>query len=167
MLTAESGKDNVTDLIKMGVKDYMVKPFKGEQLIERAIKLVKLEPKKVETSEQAASKTYFSMAGDILCLVVPAKVNFEIIAKALENVQSELEKTGDPAKNRLIFDLSKFSEINLSLTKLIMLAVEKCRQSKIHLQIVGNSKLRNYLKGLVETSELPVYQTVKEAETAF
>lgn len=167
MLTAESGKDNVTDIVKMGVKDYMVKPFKGEQLIERVAKLVKLEPIKVETSEKDPSKTYFSRAGDILCLVAPAKVNFEIIAKALTNVKSEMENTADPAKNRLIFDLSKFSEINLSLTKLIMLAVEKCRQFNIHLQIVGNSKLSDYLKGLVETSELPVYQTVKEAEAAF
>lgn len=45
MLTAESGKENVMKIVKMGVKDYMVKPFKGEQLIERAQSLLKLRPK--------------------------------------------------------------------------------------------------------------------------
>lgn len=30
MLTAESGKENVINILKMGVKDYIVKPFKGE-----------------------------------------------------------------------------------------------------------------------------------------
>jgi DNA-binding response OmpR family regulator len=45
MLTAESGKDNVMKIVKMGVKDYMVKPFKGEQLIERAKGIIKLKPK--------------------------------------------------------------------------------------------------------------------------
>ena len=39
MLTAESGKDNVLNIVKQGVKDYMVKPFKGEDLIERVRKI--------------------------------------------------------------------------------------------------------------------------------
>jgi DNA-binding response OmpR family regulator len=45
MLTAESGKENVMKIVKMGVKDYIVKPFKGEQLIERAKGILKLIPK--------------------------------------------------------------------------------------------------------------------------
>ncbi len=44
MLTAESGKENVIQIVKMGVKDYIVKPFKGEQLIERAKNILKLMP---------------------------------------------------------------------------------------------------------------------------
>lgn len=45
MLTAESGKDNVMKIVKMGVRDYVVKPFKGDQLIERAQAILKLAPK--------------------------------------------------------------------------------------------------------------------------
>ncbi len=41
MLTAESGRDNVMNIVKMGVKDYIVKPFKGDQLIERARLILK------------------------------------------------------------------------------------------------------------------------------
>jgi DNA-binding response OmpR family regulator len=45
MLTAESGKENVMKIVKMGVKDYIVKPFKGEQLVDRAKGVLKLAPK--------------------------------------------------------------------------------------------------------------------------
>ena len=45
MLTAESGRDKVTEVIRMGIRDYMVKPFKGEELIERVKKLVRLSPR--------------------------------------------------------------------------------------------------------------------------
>jgi CheY-like chemotaxis protein len=48
MLTAESGKDNVMAIVKMGVKDYMVKPFKGEQLTDRVKKLFPIEEKTEE-----------------------------------------------------------------------------------------------------------------------
>jgi len=36
MLTAESGRDNVIHIARLGVRDYLVKPFKEEQLIEKS-----------------------------------------------------------------------------------------------------------------------------------
>ncbi|MEK0445387.1 MAG: hypothetical protein RLZZ399_708 [Verrucomicrobiota bacterium] len=45
MLTAESGRENVAYIAKLGVRDYLVKPFKDEQLIEKASRVLKLEPK--------------------------------------------------------------------------------------------------------------------------
>ena len=49
MLTAESGRENVAYIAKLGVRDYLVKPFKDEQLIEKAGRILKLEPKPVAT----------------------------------------------------------------------------------------------------------------------
>jgi DNA-binding response OmpR family regulator len=43
MLTAESGKTNVTKAVMMGVKDYIVKPFKGDELIERVSKILRVK----------------------------------------------------------------------------------------------------------------------------
>lgn len=47
MLTAESGRENVAYIAKLGVRDYLVKPFKDEQLIEKAGRVLKLESKPV------------------------------------------------------------------------------------------------------------------------
>jgi len=45
MLTAESGRENVLLIARLGVRDYLVKPFKEEQLIEKAGRAVTLTPK--------------------------------------------------------------------------------------------------------------------------
>lgn len=45
MLTAESGRENVLHISKLGVNDYLVKPFRAEQLIEKAGRVVRLEKK--------------------------------------------------------------------------------------------------------------------------
>ena len=45
MLTAESGRDNVLQIAKIGVRDYLVKPFKEDQLIEKAGRIVTLQKK--------------------------------------------------------------------------------------------------------------------------
>ncbi len=46
MLTAESGRENVLHIARLGVRDYLVKPFKEDQLVEkvgRVVSLVKRE----------------------------------------------------------------------------------------------------------------------------
>jgi two-component system, cell cycle response regulator len=45
MLTAESGQANVTSVAQLGISDYLVKPFKEEQLREKVGKVVALQPK--------------------------------------------------------------------------------------------------------------------------
>jgi len=44
MLTAEGGRDNVLKIAKIGVRDYIVKPFKEEVLIEKAGRIIDLKP---------------------------------------------------------------------------------------------------------------------------
>jgi len=45
MLTAESGRENVAYIAKLGVRDYLVKPFQDAQLIEKVKRVITLQPK--------------------------------------------------------------------------------------------------------------------------
>jgi two-component system cell cycle response regulator len=45
MLTAESGRQNVMRIAKLGVRDYVVKPFKEEVIVERVGRVVDLKTK--------------------------------------------------------------------------------------------------------------------------
>jgi two-component system cell cycle response regulator len=47
MLTSESAREHVLEIVKLGVRDYLVKPFKGDQLIEKAGRCVSLQKKPV------------------------------------------------------------------------------------------------------------------------
>ena len=89
-----------------------------------------------------------------------------IVKKAFKPYDCDLFEGENGVEGLAIASREK-PEINISLIKLIILAVEKCRQSEIYLKIVGNSKLSKELKGLAETAELPVYHSVKEARAAF
>jgi two-component system, cell cycle response regulator len=44
MLTAEGGRDNVLKIAKIGVRDYIVKPFKEEVLVEKCGRVIDLKP---------------------------------------------------------------------------------------------------------------------------
>ena len=168
MLTAESGKDNVMQIVKMGVKDYMVKPFKGEQLIERVTKLVKLEAKKTgEASADDSAGKYFSFDGDIQLFLLKEKVTRQIAAQVEVYLRSKIKDMIKAGINKFIMDLSKMSEINMSLIKLIMVIIQDCRKAKFQIRVVGTTDLSNELKQFQETSGIPINSTLEEAKAAF
>ena len=45
MLTAEHGHQNVTTIVNLGVRDYLVKPFKDEQIVQKVAAVVPLAPR--------------------------------------------------------------------------------------------------------------------------
>jgi len=45
MLTAEHGRENVANIVSLGVRDYLVKPFKDEQIVEKAKGVIELQAK--------------------------------------------------------------------------------------------------------------------------
>jgi two-component system cell cycle response regulator len=62
MLTAEGGRDNVLKIAKIGIRDYLVKPFKEDTLIEKAGRVIDLKPLSDQVSK---AKSIFDPA-DIL-----------------------------------------------------------------------------------------------------
>ena len=59
MLTAEGGRDHVLKIAKIGVRDYLVKPFKEEVLIEKCGRIVDLKPL---SDQSAKAKSIFDPA---------------------------------------------------------------------------------------------------------
>lgn len=59
MLTAEGGKDNVLKIAKIGVRDYIVKPFKEDVLVQKVGRIIDLKP---ITDAPAKAKSIFDPA---------------------------------------------------------------------------------------------------------
>jgi len=164
MLTAESGKDNVMNIVKMGVNDYMVKPFKGEQLIERVEKILELEPKKEVEADEDTSKKYFSLDDGIQLLALPAKITRPISVEIDGHLKLKFEEMKSSGLKKFILDLRKVSETNVSLIKLTLLIIKKCENEEISIQLVGSPAVGKELKSFQETSEIPIVFSVDDAK---
>lgn len=68
MLTAEGGRDNVLKIAKIGVRDYLVKPFKEEALVEKCSRIIDLKP-----VNEASTKTTKSILDPADLLIVEDK----------------------------------------------------------------------------------------------
>ena len=166
MLTAESGKENVMNIVKMGVSNYMVKPFKGEQLIERAQGVVNLQ-RKPDKAEADPTERYFSIDGDIHLLTCPAKITRPVSVEIETFIKKRIKDMTAAGHNKMILDLSAVSETNMSLIKVIVQVIDACRLGKIHIRVVGSAALSEELKEFAETSEIPIHETVDEVKSKF
>ena len=164
MLTAESGKDNVMQIVKMGVRDYMVKPFKGEQLIERVMKIVALKPKEAPAP---LPSPYFFIVDDIQMLSLPGKSDRTTLMEIEVDFNKALKTMSTAGLNKMILDASHLKELNMLVIKLILAVVENCQKYRIHLRFVGSSALGTELKGFQETSSFSINDSVGEAKKTF
>ncbi len=51
MLTAEAGKENVVKIARIGVRDYVIKPFTEQLIVERVGRVIDLQPKGATASK--------------------------------------------------------------------------------------------------------------------
>jgi CheY-like chemotaxis protein len=168
MLTAEAGKENVMKIVQMGVKDYMVKPFKGEQLIERVTKIMALPEKKADApaDEEHGSK-YFNLDGDIQLLSVPAKILRPTIVEVETQLKPKLKEMSSGGIRKMILDLSKTKETNVSLIKLIITILDNCQAAGVKVLTVASAGLGKELKEFQETGNIPIHFSIDEAKAAF
>jgi two-component system cell cycle response regulator len=90
MLTAEAGKDNVLKIAKMGVRDYIVKPFTEQALIDRVSRVIDL---KTKGADVARTK---SIADSAVVLVIDEHENInESIRKSLSSMPWKVIATNE------------------------------------------------------------------------
>ena len=164
MLTAESGKDNVLNIVKKGVKDYMVKPFKGEDLIERVRKIVTLEPKTEEQIEEKKPNKYFTRIDDIVVLTLPSKVTRPVTVEVETSLQSKIKDMTEARQKKMILDMNGVSETNVSLIKLIISALQQCQNASVAVKLVASPKQGEELKGFQEMSHIAVAHSIDAAK---
>ena len=166
MLTAESGKDNVMQIVKMGVQNYIVKPFKGEQLIERVQGILKLEEKTGKQDAETAEK-YFKINDGITILKLPPKITRPIGVEVEGMIGTRLKDMKADGISKFILDLTKVTETNMSLIKLIIQVIEKCGTAKVHTRVAGTAALKEELQEFAETSSVPIHESLEAAKSQF
>lgn len=110
MLTAEAGRDTVVKIARLGVRDYLIKPFKGEALVERVGRVVELKPK---GAAPKARKRYDDPIGILVLDDKPA-----IVAQVQSGLADTQWKVSSAADSKAALDLCAAGGVDLVLASL-------------------------------------------------
>jgi DNA-binding response OmpR family regulator len=166
MLTAESGKDNVMGIVKMGVRDYIVKPFKGDQLIERARHIIDLSRSAAPSVAKAADQPqqWFKVEGEFLMLTLPERITRTKYAQIESATKEKVSQMNAAWANKLIIDISAVADVNMNAIQLITSLSSHCARSKISTCLVANEEQIAALKGFKETDAIKTEPTIQQAQ---
>jgi DNA-binding response OmpR family regulator len=168
MLTAESGKDNVMNIVKMGVRDYIVKPFKGEQLIERAHHIIDLTRSAGPSASKAADQPqqWFKVDGEFLLVTLPARITRSKSAQIESATKDKVAQMNSAWAHKLIIDVSAVADVNMNAIQLLTALSNYCAQSKISTCLVAGDAQLTALKGFKETDAIKAESTIQQAQAA-
>jgi len=166
MLSADSSKNTIQNFMEMGAADYVVKPFRKDRIIESALKIVQLQPKKEKKQSDNYFKRYSFIYKDIYVLILPDLVSKNLAIQLNDYIQSKLVEITHKDVNNLVLYLGKINQINMLLVKMIIMTVKSCQKLNIPLRIVGTPGLGKILKGFKETNHITVDATITMAKIA-
>jgi two-component system cell cycle response regulator/two-component system chemotaxis response regulator CheY len=169
MLTAESGKDNVMNIVKMGVTDYMVKPFKGNQLIDRAVNILALKPTIGSSAmgKEEANIDLFSADGSFVTLTLPKKISRSIAAQIETVVKSKLPKFSAAGAKKIILIINQVADLNMTAIQLIITVVNLLVRAKMLVRLVAADNQISALSSFKETGLIETLNSIEEAKASF
>jgi DNA-binding response OmpR family regulator len=169
MLTAESGKDNVMQIVKMGVKDYMVKPFRGEQLVDRVGTVLTLEEKLIKPSESEESSEigFFRAKGDVVILTLPEKITRNVgmqIESALKEKSAQMNVAGT---RKMILDIGRVKDFGMTTIQLIISIINSGIRTKLQMRMTASDTQKEAMKGFHETTSISTWPSIEQAIADF
>jgi len=169
MLTAESGRDIVMNIVKMGAKDYVVKPFKGDQLIERVKLLLDLKPRIDDPSDQGQGKKngLFTTEGDLVILHLPPQIKRAVITEVETALNDKISQMNAADARKFLLDISAVDNLSMAAIQLIISVINSCARAKLMLRMVAQANQIESMQGFKETSVVRIKTTIEEAKADF
>ena len=141
MLTAESGRDNVMNIVKMGVKDYIVKPFKGEQLIERVKMILDDLKTRIDApvgGDQETGDGLFTVDSDIVVLTLPDKITRSKASEIEQMVKTKIEHMLSAGANRFVLNVSQIANLNMTAIQAVLSLINICTKAKLLIRLAAD-----------------------------
>jgi len=169
MLSAESGKDHVMQIVKMGVRDYIVKPFRGDQLIDRASKVLELvkDGETVASAKKVNPDDYIIDEGELVILTFPTKITRSVGAQVDSAMKRKMKEMIASDTKRIIIDLSTVEDVNMMAIQVLIALANNCIKNKITAKIVAGDPQSEALKSFQETSQYPTQPSIEHARASF
>lgn len=173
MLTAEAGRENVMKIAKIGIRDYIIKPFKEDVLVEKVGRIIDVKSKDAiaestsggdKDAAGAAGETYFSTDEDALVIQLPVDGSDAVLQSLQTTMAGKIADAVDNGLYRVIFDLSKLSTLHDNVVTLVAAGIVSCQELTLSHILVGSAELAEQGKSIEAAKEWTFLPSLEEAK---
>jgi two-component system cell cycle response regulator len=133
-------------------------------VITKPIDVPELEGKIAKAMNLDTSQRYFALDGDCTIMRLPENCSPAVLAEVATYLKPKLAESVDAGHNKTVIDIHQVKTLHMGVIKLLMQAMQTCRELGMHFALIGNVQIIAECKGFEDTRSWTFYESIEEAK---
>ncbi len=133
----------------------------------KPLDLPELEAKMARAMNLDTSQRYFRTDGDLFVMRLPEVCSPSVVAEVSAYLRAKVSDAVDSGINKAVFDVHEVKRLDMPLIKLLLTAMQTCREVALQHTLVGSGAIVAECKGYEDTRGWQFHETVEEARQSF
>ena len=135
-------------------------------VITKPIDMSELEAKVAKAMNLDTSLRYFSSDEGRLVMRLPENCSPGALAEVTTYLKPKLAEAVDAGQNHAIIDVQKLRTLHMGVIKLLLQAMQTCRELGMQYALVGTTQLATECKGFEDTRSWAFHETIEKAKAS-
>src|SRR5690606_31533426 len=136
-------------------------------LATKPLDLPELEAKVAKAMNLDTSQRYFSIDQDVFVMRLPESTTQHVVNEVTTYLKAKVAEAVDSGIGKAIFDLHELKRLDMTVIKLILQAMQTCRELALAYTLVGSGAIVSESKGFEDTRNWKFYDSIDEARASF
>ncbi len=136
-------------------------------VITKPIDVSDLESKIAKAMNLDTSLRYFKMESDVLVMRLPETCGPAVMAEISTYLKPKLAEAVDAGNNKAVIDVHPLKSVNMGVIKILLQAMQTCKDLGVQFALVGNAQLIAECKGFEDTRSWVFHDTLEAAKSTF
>ncbi len=135
-------------------------------VITKPIDLGELETKIAKAMNLDTSQRYFAVEGECMIMRVPENCSPSVIAEISTYMKPKMAEAVDAGHNKAVIDVHALKSLHMGVIKLLVQAMQTCRELGMQFALVGNPQIVTECKGFEDTRGWSFHESLDEAKAS-
>lgn len=155
-LAVKTAVDEQQQAQQVGFNAVITKPIDFSEMESKIAKAINLD-----TSER-----YFTFEEDFLVVRLPERCNTSTVNEISNYLNPKISEAVDSGYYKVIFDVSVLQSVDMNVIKLLLSAMQACRDLTLTYSIVGNTRFAEEARAFEECRDWNLHGSIDEAKAA-
>jgi Response regulator containing a CheY-like receiver domain and a GGDEF domain len=171
-LVRQNVKTKYTPIFALVVKTETTVQQQAQQvgfsyIVTKPIEIPELESKIAKAMNLDTSQRYFAMDGDVFVMRLPENCSQTVVGEVTNYLKPKIAGAVDSGIVKALIDLHELKGLNMAVIKLLIQAMQICKELALQYALVGNPQIVSECKGFEDTRNWQFHESIADAKASF
>jgi two-component system, cell cycle response regulator len=171
-LIRQNVKTKYTPIFALVVKTEVAAQQQAQQvgfsyIVTKPLEISDLESKIAKAMNLDTSQRYFALDGDVFVMRLPENTSQAVVGEVTNYLKPKVSEAVDSGIVKAVIDLHELKGLNMAVIKLLIQAMQTCKDLALQYTLVGNPQIVSECKGFEDTRNWHFHESIIDAKASF